>query len=460
MIKTLVRSIKQEKEKFRIPHSVQDAIPVKRIWTDGIFQTGNAYSRSYRLTDINYAIASKADKTAMLLGYSELLNALDSGASAKITINNRRVDRRQFEQELLIRPQADKLNGYRQEYNDMLCSHAASNNNVVQERYLTINAHKRSVDEARAYFQRMGGEVTARLGQLSSQAEELDASARLQILRDFFKAGQPAVVPFNMEQRAKRGHDFKDWFCPDSLEFYADFFKSDIRWGRVLYLQDYASFIKDDFIMELCELDRSMMVSIDILPVPTDEAVRELQNKLLGVETNVANWQRRQNNANNYTANVPYDMQLQRKETTEFLNDLTERDQRMMYGLVTVVHLAGTKEQLDAWATGHVDLEAWDRSFREHHTLVALEDGAVIGFGDIDGSGYLDRLYVHRRHQGKGVATALCDRLEQVCAGVISTHASITAKPFFEKRGYRVIREQQVERQGVALTNFVMERRR
>ena len=109
-----------------------------------------------------------------------------------------------------------------------------------------------------------------------------------------------------------------------------------------------------------------------------------------------------------------------------------------------------TKEQLDAWATGHVDLEAWDRSFREHHTLVALEDGAVIGFGDIDGSGYLDRLYVHRCHQGKGVATALCDRLEQVCAGVISTHASITAKPFFEKRGYRVIREQQVERQGVA----------
>ena len=160
MIKTLVRSIKQEKEKFRIPHSVQDVIPIRRIWPDGIFQAGNAYSRSYRLTDINYAIASKADKTAMLLDYSELLNALDSGACAKITINNRRVDRRQFEQELLIRPQEDKLNEYRQEYNDMLRSHAASNNNVVQERYLTISAHKRSVDEARAYFQRMGGDLS------------------------------------------------------------------------------------------------------------------------------------------------------------------------------------------------------------------------------------------------------------------------------------------------------------
>ena len=89
----------RQKENFRIPHSVQDVIPIRRIWPDGIFRTGNAYSRSYRLTDINYAIASKADKTSMLLDYSELLNALDSGACAKITINNRRVDRRQFEQE-------------------------------------------------------------------------------------------------------------------------------------------------------------------------------------------------------------------------------------------------------------------------------------------------------------------------------------------------------------------------
>ena len=67
LIKTLVQSIKQEKENFRIPHSVQDVIPIRRIWPDGIFRTGNAYSRSYRLTDINYAIASKADKTSMLL---------------------------------------------------------------------------------------------------------------------------------------------------------------------------------------------------------------------------------------------------------------------------------------------------------------------------------------------------------------------------------------------------------
>lgn len=118
-----------------------------------------------------------------------------------------------------------------------------------------------------------------------------------------------------------------------------------------------------------------------------------------------------------------------------------------------------TKEQLDVWATGNVDLEKWNRSFQEHYSILAAEDEVIIGFGDIDETGYLDRLYVHADYQGKGVATAICDRLEQtVQAHKIVTHASITARPFFAKRGYRVIREQQVERQGILLTNFVMEK--
>ena len=119
-----------------------------------------------------------------------------------------------------------------------------------------------------------------------------------------------------------------------------------------------------------------------------------------------------------------------------------------------------TPEQLDAWATGSVDIEAWNRSFLEHHTLVAVENDVLIGFGDMDDTGYLDRLYVHCEHQGRGVATAICDALENAAkAEVFVTHASITARPFFEHRGYSVVREQRVLRNGVYLTNFVMEKR-
>ena len=119
-----------------------------------------------------------------------------------------------------------------------------------------------------------------------------------------------------------------------------------------------------------------------------------------------------------------------------------------------------TKEQLDVWATGTVDLKEWDKSFTEHYTVVAIDNNIIVGFGDIDKTGYLDRLYVHADYQGKGVATAICNRLEQAVQGKITTHASITAKPFFEKRGYKVVKEQQVERQGIFLTNFCMEKNR
>ena len=119
-----------------------------------------------------------------------------------------------------------------------------------------------------------------------------------------------------------------------------------------------------------------------------------------------------------------------------------------------------TKEQLDAWATGQVDLAQWDQSLLKHYSIVAVENEKIIGFGDVDHTGYLDRLYVHADYQGKRVATAICDRLESAIDGRIVTHASITAKPFFEKRGYMVVKEQQVERQGILLTNYVMELRR
>ncbi len=118
-----------------------------------------------------------------------------------------------------------------------------------------------------------------------------------------------------------------------------------------------------------------------------------------------------------------------------------------------------TQAQVDAWADGDPDREAWARSLEEHDSLVALLDGGIVGFGDIDQTGYLDRLYVHKDFQRRGVATALCDRLEARAAGrAVCVHASVTALPFFLRRGYRLVRPQTVWRKGVALRNFILEK--
>ncbi len=126
------------------------------------------------------------------------------------------------------------------------------------------------------------------------------------------------------------------------------------------------------------------------------------------------------------------------------------------------VHTVNSKDytpaQLDAWAPDVPEQEKWNASFLGHFAVVAEEDGIITGFGDIDGTGYLDRLYIHRDYQRRGIASAICDVLEKSVSAEITTHASITAKGFFLKRGYTVIKEQHVERRGVLLTNYIMKK--
>lgn len=149
-------------------------------------------------------------------------------------------------------------------------------------------------------------------------------------------------------------------------------------------------------------------------------------------------------------------MKLRRYQSSD-CKELTE----LFYNTVHTVNAKDyTKEQLNVWATGKVDLEKWNLSLQEHYSIVAVENDVIVGFGDIDKTGYLDRLFVHMDYQGKGIATAICDQLERFGEGNITTYASITARPFFEKRGYKVVKEQKVERQGIFLTNFVMEKER
>ena len=375
MIKTLTNLFKQDKEKFVAPKGGQDVIPVAAIFDDGIFKVGkDKYSKTYRFTDINYAVASREDKEAMFLEYSELLNSLDSGATTKITINNRRLNRLDFEQTILIPTTGDNLDEYREEYNKILLDKATGANSIVQDKYITISINKKSVEDARTYFARVGADLIAHFGRLGSKCVELETDERLRIFHDFYRVGEESSFHFDIKETRKKGHDFKDYICPDTMEFEKDYFKMGNRYGRVLFLREYASYIKDSMVAELTDMNRNLMMSIDIVPVPTDEAAKEAENRLLGVETNITNWQRRQNANNNVSATVPYDMEQQKKEMKEFLDDLTTRDQRMMFAVITMVITADSKEQLEN------DTEALLTTARKH-----LCQFATLRFQQVDG---------------------------------------------------------------------------
>ncbi|UZD15561.1 GNAT family N-acetyltransferase [Gallibacterium anatis] len=118
-----------------------------------------------------------------------------------------------------------------------------------------------------------------------------------------------------------------------------------------------------------------------------------------------------------------------------------------------------TKEQLNVWAPDNINSLEWNESFLKNYTIVAIDNDEIVGFGDIDKTGYLDRLFVHKDHQRKGIASVICNKLEQSIKNMkITTATSITAKAFFEQRGYRIVKKQEVIRRGVGLINFLMEK--
>ncbi|MBE5806435.1 MAG: DUF87 domain-containing protein [Clostridiales bacterium] len=347
-MRTIKNLFKQDKEKFVAPKGVQDTIPVQTIYKDGIFQVAkNKFSICFRFTDINYAVASRPDKEAMFLQYSELLNSFDPGATTKITVLNRRLNKVDFEKNIMIPMNNDKLDKYRKEYNKMLMDKALGANSIIQEKFITISITKKNIEEARNYFSRVGAELSNHFNELGSKCIKLDATERLRLAHDFYRIGEENIFTWDMLDNMRKGHSFKDYICPDTFRFENDYFEMGDKFGRVFYLKDYASYIKDDMIAELTDMNRNLMLSIDVIPIPMDEAIREVENRRLGVETNIANWQRRQNSNNNFSAVIPYDMEQQRNESKEFLDDLTTRDQRMFVCVLTMVLIADSKEELE-----------------------------------------------------------------------------------------------------------------
>ena len=116
--------------------------------------------------------------------------------------------------------------------------------------------------------------------------------------------------------------------------------------------------------------------------------------------------------------------------------------------------------QIEAWAPVAVNREHWATLLGSRPTYVAEARGQIVGFSDLEPDGHIDMLFVHADHQGKGVARALLDhilaRAHEQGIDRLFTEASITARQFFERSGFEVIKSQDVELRGQTFRNYRM----
>lgn len=142
----------------------------------------------------------------------------------------------------------------------------------------------------------------------------------------------------------------------------------------------------------------------------------------------------------------------------KYRNTDCEKISKLFYETVHAINAKDySDKQLFAWAKNENQLQTRQDDLLEQNTLIAEINEELVGFASITNTGYLDLLFVHKDYQRQGVAKKLCDEAERLFP-VVTTYASITAKPFFEKRGYAVICENVAERLGVKLINYKMQK--
>ena len=225
LIKSLLAANKSERDRFVIPRSVQQSIPIRCVYSDGIWHVGRKHSRTWRFADINYAAASEEERRSIFLSYCAVLNSLPTDAAAKITIINHRINPVDFQRQILMKERGDELDHYRRESNQILIQRAAESNNLVQEKYITLSIPQRKIEETRTYFRRVDANLSKGFGRLDSGARPLTTHDRLRILHDFFRPGEEQYFTFDQTAAIRRGLDFRDLICPDGLAFKAGHFE-------------------------------------------------------------------------------------------------------------------------------------------------------------------------------------------------------------------------------------------
>ena len=349
-MKSLTGIIKKQKpaHAFMVPKNIQSAIPIECIWEDGVFlgEKGQ-YSMSYQFSDVNYQVTSEEEQLSIFMKYSEVVNSFDPGAVVKVTISNKYHNKKRFHDEILLSLSPDGLDMLRKDYNALIIKKVASGNNLIQEKFLTVTVFRKNISDARTYFQRFGSLMTQRFSKMGSDFYPLNATERLRIFHDFYRPGEEAGYRFSLEETVKKGHDFKDFICPDSLSIKSNHFKMGNRFGRVLFLREYANYISDDLVARLTSIPQNLMLSIDILSVPIEEGEREAGKRLANVQANINAWASKASKNNHSSARVPYDMELQEAEATEFLDDLKKRNQQMKIVVLTMVITADSLSELN-----------------------------------------------------------------------------------------------------------------
>ncbi len=362
------KKLKKKKNDLNIPKTVQDTIPYERVYSNGVIEVETGiFTKSYRLDDVNFKIATQQEQETIFLAYGDMLNAFDASMTAQITINNRRLDQDEFRNDILLKPQNDKLNYLREEYNDMLLDKIqSSKNNLVHEKYLTISVESENIEMANNSFTQIDVQVSSALKRITgNESEPMGLTERLNILYDVYNMNstipfyQKAKIEindkkvmtksFDLDWTRKMGITTKDIIGPPSFEFSKDYAEIGDKYTRVLFLDNLPTFLGTDILTDLTEIPCNMLTSVFYEPINQDRSLKMIKNQMINISSNVIDAQKRAARSGYSADLISPELMRAQKEADDLMEDITSRNQKLFLVTVVIAVFGDSLEEIDEY---------------------------------------------------------------------------------------------------------------
>ena len=330
----------------KVPRSVQQSIPIDQIYEDGTWRCGNVYSQMWSMPDINFTMSDEDNKAKILNLLGKVYMGVPSDCWLKICIVSQRMDEKSFRENVLLHRNLDGLDKWRVERNRRIRQCVQDAGNVVQHKYLILSTNKQNVTDARSRLRQVQGNLLAELSNLGCTIKPMTNNERLEVLHNFFRRGEEGRFQFSFDDYGKLGNDFRNTIAPDAMRCTTQYAKIDDGFAKAMTIAQYPQQLSDNFVATLLQQVPYIVLSIDITPVETEDAMREIEASQMKIDSEKYRANRRNVENLDFMATISPRNQQQGKYTAAIRNAINEEDQQVFMVLLSVAYFADTLEEI------------------------------------------------------------------------------------------------------------------
>jgi len=355
---------------FRIaaPQSVIDAIEIKSIAENGIFEDGKGgiFSKTYIISDINFETASIDEQIMMLEAWCKWLNGRNE--KFKISFNNKNMDMIKFKQNVLFNHRMDVFDDLRDVFNEIIDERITEKREgIKQEIYITIVCKNvTTYEDAKIYFSNLETSMERNFTDIGSTITPLNARERLRIIHDIYRFGREEEFRFSFREMIEKSWDFKESIAPSRLDFTVsdNYFLADNKYLAAVYIKNYPSELSDRYLTKLFSLNIKMIGTIDVAPISREDVDKRLKDLYMGVQRSISRQSKRKLKEKDFDSEVSYPVQLERDEIKGLIEDVRKKEQHMFWTGVLFVVIADSLEKLEK------DVELLKSTSRSHFVII------------------------------------------------------------------------------------------